>query len=162
MLQNRTSTMMPRLSKPRRDALPERRVVRSFKIVFAVLFTAGLVLCACGQGSSDSSTTSSSSAGAGGARECVNITTIYGPCDPFFERDCRECGGCMQQECCDEVAACIAVENCRGCFLGGQDYPGEEKCTEPILTLNAALDNCAYDRCKPVCFRNQHTSSSSG
>lgn len=150
MLQNRTPAMRLTLFKQWRNAPLIRKFMQHFKIASAIVCTAVLVLCTCGQDLDGNQTASSgSSMGAGGAH-CANVFTLG-----------NECGTCLQRECCPEVAACGAVDYCVACYVGGSDFD-RAMCTATATTLSDALANCSFDRCKPTCFPNQITSSSSG
>lgn len=125
------------------------RIVRLFRAISVLVGAAGLVVCACSQNPGSSEATSSGSGGA----HCENIYTWN-----------NDCGLCLQQVCCAELAACGAMDNCIACFVYEGNTPSicdQLSPRPPFTDALHALDTCYAYKCDPTCRMHVITGSTS-
>jgi hypothetical protein len=109
--------------------------MRPFHIGVALLWVAGLAVCACGQGAGGGH-----GGGGSAAVDCHDVRLLDDPCDT-----------CLHQHCCAELGACFNSPACLYCSAwSGYWTPCERDPERPIA---AALRTCAADKCDPACKR---------
>ena len=113
--------------------------MRSIKIGLLLFAGGGIVSLACS--ASSTSTTGMDTTGGGS-------TVVH--CGIFTDRysDDKLCDACLHQQCCTELAACAAVENCLNCYYNSDFLKPE---CDAARDLANALIICYYDRCSCAC-----------